>query len=31
MRIEAAKNFNIFVARRPPDEPLAEDARQRLQ
>jgi tetratricopeptide (TPR) repeat protein len=31
MNIEAAKNFNVFMARRPPGEPLAEDARQRLQ
>jgi len=31
MTMEAAKNFNIYVARRPAGEPLAEDARQRLQ
>jgi tetratricopeptide (TPR) repeat protein len=31
MTMEAARNFNIFIARRRPDEPLAEDARQRLQ
>jgi tetratricopeptide (TPR) repeat protein len=31
MTIEAARNFNIFIARRPAGEPLADDARQRLQ
>jgi len=31
MTTEAAKNFNIYVARRPAGEPLAEDARQRLE
>jgi tetratricopeptide (TPR) repeat protein len=31
MTMEAAKNFNVYVARRPAGEPLAEDARQRLE
>jgi tetratricopeptide (TPR) repeat protein len=31
MTMEAARNFNIFIARRPAGEPLADDARQRLQ
>lgn len=31
MTMEAAKSFNIYVARRPAGEPLAEDARQRLE
>jgi tetratricopeptide (TPR) repeat protein len=31
MSAEAAENFNTYLSRRPAGEPLAEDARQRLQ